>query len=416
MEIKRNVYLNKLIRREKNGLIKIVTGVRRAGKSYLLLNIFHNYLREKGVGEDHIIEIVLDDYKFKELRQPEKIYSYVEERIKDEEEYYIILDEVQMLQDFVDVLNGFLHIKNADVYVTGSNSKFLSSDVVTEFRGRGDEIHVLPLSFSEFVTQYDDVAKAWDDYINYGGLPLVISWKEPAEKERYLLSLFKEVYLTDIIERQGVKEKEELTELLNVLASAVGSLTNPLKLSKTFKSVKNKTLSDVTISKYIGYLEEAFLVCRASRFDVKGKRYIGSPFKYYFEDIGLRNACLNFRQTEENHIMENIIFNELRYRDFLVDVGIAESIEKGANGKSQRKNYEIDFVATKGNKKVYIQSAFRMESTEKERQERNSLKNIQDSFKKIIVAGEDRKPRYDENGFLVVGIRQFLLDENILET
>ncbi|MCD7715607.1 MAG: ATP-binding protein [Lachnospiraceae bacterium] len=415
MEIKRDTYLNKLIRREQNSLIKIVTGVRRCGKSYLLFHLFHQYLLDKGVKEDHIIEVALDDMKHRALRNPEKMFSYVEDRIKDDSLYYIILDEVQLLDDFVDVLNGFLHIKNADVYVTGSNSRFLSKDVVTEFRGRGDEIRMLPLSFREFTSVYNGTpSEAWDDYFNYGGLPLVLTWQEPEEKEAYLLSLFKEVYLADIIERHKIRNHEEFNELLDILASSTGSLTNPLKLSKTFKSVKNKTISDITISRYIEYLEDAFLISRAVRYDVKGRKYIGSPAKYYFEDVGLRNARLNFRQTEENHIMENIIYNELRCRDFRVDVGVIECSDRSDTGKLQKKQYEIDFIAAKGNLKFYIQSAFRMDTPEKIEQETRSLRQIPDSFKKIIVVKEDKKPRYDEYGFVTIGIRQFLMDETIL--
>lgn len=415
MEIKRDTYLEKLVRREKNGLIKIVTGIRRCGKSYLLFNLFHQHLLDKGVQEDHIIEIALDNIKYSELRDPKKMFSYIESRITDLNLYYIILDEVQLMDDFVDVLNGLLHIKNADVYVTGSNSKFLSRDVVTEFRGRGDEIHMLPLSFSEFYSVYEgSVTEAWDEYFNYGGLPLVLTWQQPEEKEEYLLTLFREVYLTDIIERHKIRNPEEFNELMDVLASSVGSLTNPLKLSKTFKSVKNKTISDVTITRYIEYLEEAFLVHRAVRYDVKGKKYIGSPAKYYFEDIGLRNARLNFRQTEENHLMENIIYNELRFRGFRVDVGVVESSIRGENGKKQRKQYEIDFVASKGNLKYYIQSAFSMATPEKIEQEQRSLRQIPDSFTKIIVVREDKSPRRDDNGFITIGIRQFLLNPDLL--
>ncbi len=415
MEIKRDTYLNKLIRREQNGLIKIVTGVRRCGKSYLLFHLFHQYLLDKGVKEDHIIEVALDDMKYRALRNPEKMFTYVETLIKDDGLYYIILDEVQLLDNFADVLNGFLHIKNADVYVTGSNSRFLSRDVVTEFRGRGDEIRMLPLSFREFSSVYDGTpSEAWDDYFNYGGLPLILTWQEPEEKEAYLLSLFKEVYLADIIERHKIRNHEEFNELLDILASSIGSLTNPLKLSKTFKSVKNKTISDITISRYIEYLEDAFLINRAVRYDVKGRKYIGSPAKYYFEDVGLRNARLNFRQAEENHIMENIIYNELRYRDFRVDVGVIESSDRNDTGKVQKRQYEIDFIATKGNLKFYIQSAFRMDTPEKIEQETKSLRQIPDSFKKIIVVRDDKKPRYDENGFVTIGIRQFLMNEMIL--
>ncbi len=415
MEIERNVYLEKLIRRKHNGLVKVVTGVRRCGKSYLLFRLFHQYLLDNGVQEDHIIQVALDDFRYKDLRSPEKLFAYVEGRIKDRKLYYIILDEVQMLEDFVDVLNGFLHMDNTDVYVTGSNSKFLSRDVITEFRGRGDEIHLLPLSFSEFITAYDgNIQEAWMDYVNYGGLPLVTSWKEPAEKENYLSSLFKEVYLTDICERHTIRHPDEFNDLIDILASSVGSLTNPLKLANTFKSVKNKKISDVTITHYIEYLEDAFLISRAARYDVKGKKYIGSPVKFYFEDIGLRNARLNFRQTEETHIMENIIYNELRYRDFHVDVGVVNCFENNAAGKEIRKQYEIDFVASKGNAKYYIQSAFRIPDPEKMVQETNSLRRVPDSIRKIIVVGDDRKARMNEDGFIIVGIRQFLLDDQVL--
>lgn len=416
MEIKRDVYLNKLIRREHNGLIKIVTGIRRCGKSYLLFNLFHQYLLDKGVKQDHIIEVALDNIKYRELRKPETMFAYVEKQIADDSPYYIILDEVQLLDDFVDVLNGFLHIQNADVYVTGSNSKFLSSDVATEFRGRGDEIHMLPLSFREFVTAYgSSLGEAWDDYVNYGGLPLVLTKQEPEEKEEYLLSLFRELYLTDIIERHKIRNVEKFNELLDILASSVGSLTNPMKLSRTFKAVKNKVISDATLTKYLNYLEDSFLINKAVRFDIKGKKYIGSPAKYYFEDVGLRNARLNFRQTEENHIMENILYNELRYRNFRVDVGVVEVYGRDeGTGKTIKKSYEVDFVATKGNQKYYIQSAFFMSTPEKTEQEEKSLRNIPDSFTKIIVVRDDKKPRRDENGFIIVGIRQFLLDGELL--
>ena len=414
MEIKRDMYLNKLIDRENNGLIKIVTGIRRCGKSYLLFNLFHQYLLDKGVREDHIIEITLDNIKYKELRHPDRLFAHIEGRILDGDPYYIILDEVQFLDDFVDVLNGLLHIRNADVYVTGSNSRCLSKDVVTEFRGRGDDAHMLPLSFSEFVTAYDSIADAWDDYYNYGGLPLVLSRKQPEAKEEYLLSLFQEVYLTDILERHKIRNPDEFSELVDVLASSIGSLTNPLKISKTFQSIKHKTIRDVTITRYIEYLEDAFLIHKAVRYDVKGRKYIGSPVKYYFEDVGLRNARLNFRQTEENHIMENILYNELRFRGYRIDVGIVEAVVKKEDGKKSKKQYEIDFVASKGNRKFYLQSAFAMDTPEKMAQEQNSLRQIPDSFQKIIVVRDDRKPRMDDHGFITVGIRQFLLDSSII--
>ena len=416
MEIKRDLYLNRLIRRENNGLIKVVTGVRRCGKSYLLFNLFHDYLIDKGIPEDHIIEIALDDRSNKELRDPDKILVYIKGRIVDKETYYIILDEVQLLEEFEDVLNSLLRVRNADVYVTGSNSKFLSSDVITEFRGRGDEIRMYPLSFREYNSVFRGSAdEAWDDYYNYGGLPLILTRKTDEEKAEYLINLFQKVYLSDIIDRHKIRNREELDELVDILASAVGSLTNPLKLSKTFKSVKNKTISDKTLKNYIDYLTDAFLVSKAVRYDIKGRKYIGSPAKYYFEDIGLRNARLNFRQTEENHIMENIIFNELRIRGYRVDVGLVEIFRKNRENKTEKKHLEVDFVATKGSEKYYIQSAFAMPSDEKREQEERPLNAIGDSFKKIIVVKDNIKVRRNEMGIVTVGIRNFLLNENSLD-
>ena len=416
MEIKRDLYLNRLIRRENNGLIKVVTGVRRCGKSYLLFNLFHNYLIEKGVAEDHIIEVALDDRSNKELRDPDQMLAYLKDRIKDKETYYIILDEVQLLSEFEDVLNSLLHIRNADVYATGSNSKFLSSDVITEFRGRGDEIRMYPLSFREFSSAYPDSEEyAWEDYYTYGGLPLILTRATDEEKAEYLINLFQKVYLSDIIDRHKIRNREELDELVDILASAVGSLTNPLKLSKTFKSVKNKTISDKTLKKYIDYLTDAFLVSKAVRYDIKGRKYIGSPTKFYFEDVGLRNARLNFRQTEENHIMENIIYNELRIRGYRVDVGLVEVFGKNTENKTEKKHLEVDFVATKGSEKYYIQSAFAMPTDEKRKQEERPLNAIGDSFKKIIVVKDNIKPRRDEMGIVTMGIRRFLLNKNSLE-
>ena len=409
------MYIEKLNRREKNGLIKIVTGVRRCGKSYLLFNLFHNHLLEKGVAEDHIIEIALDDRSNKELRDPDNMLKYVKERIVDGDIYYIILDEVQLLNEFEDVLNSLLHIRNADVYVTGSNSRFLSSDVITEFRGRGDEIHVYPLSFREFISSYKGSSdEAWDDYFTYGGLPLILSYEDKGEKAEYLKSLFRNVYLSDIIERHNIRNNEEFDELIDILASSVGSLTNPLKLSNTFKSIKNKVISDKTIKKYIDYLIDAFLVSKAARYDIKGKRYINSPSKFYFEDVGLRNARLNFRQMEENHIMENIIYNELRIRGFHVDVGLVEQFGKNSESKTVKKQLEVDFIATKGSEKFYIQSAFAMNTPEKKEQEERSLNSIGDSFKKIIVVKDNINVRRNETGIITIGIRNFLLNENSL--
>ena len=415
MKIKRDIYLDRLIRREKNGLIKIVTGVRRCGKSYLLFNLFHNYLLEKGVREDHIIEIALDDRSNKELRDPDNMLKYVKERIVDKDTYYIILDEVQLLAEFEDVLNSFMHIRNADVYVTGSNSKFLSSDLVTEFRGRGDEIRIYPLSFREYCSVYEGSAdEAWDDYFTYGGLPLILSRETTEEKAEYLMSLFQKVYLSDIIDRHKVRHQEELDELVDILASAVGSLTNPLKLANAFKSVKKKTISDKTLKKYMDYLMDAFLVSKAVRYDIKGRKYIGSPAKFYFEDVGLRNARLNFRQMEENHIMENIIYNELRIRGYHVDVGLVEQFGKNSENKTTKKQLEVDFVVTRGSEKYYIQSAFAMNTEGKREQEERPLNAIGDSFKKIIVVWDNIKVRRNDMGIVTIGVRNFLLDEHSL--
>lgn len=415
MEIKRDVYLDRLIRREGNGLIKIVTGVRRCGKSYLLFNLFHNYLLDKGVQEDHIIEVALDDRSNKALRDPDNMLDHIKARIVDRDIYYIILDEVQLLSEFEDVLNSLLHIRNADVYVTGSNSKFLSSDVITEFRGRGDEIRIHPLSFREYRSACNSSEdEAWDDYFTYGGLPLILSRQTAEEKAEYLTSLFEKVYLNDIIDRHRVRNREELDELVDILASAVGSLTSPLKLTNTFQSVKKKAISDKTLKKYMDYLTDAFLVSKAVRYDIKGRKYIGSPAKYYFEDVGLRNARLNFRQLEENHIMENILYNELRIRGYRVDVGLVEQFGKNSERKTTKKQLEVDFVATKGSEKYYLQSAFTMATPEKQAQEERPLNAIGDSFKKIIVVRDNIRVRRNDRGIVTVGIRNFLLDENSL--
>ena len=415
MEIKRDVYLNRLIRREKNGLIKVITGVRRCGKSYMLFNLFHKHLLDKGVREDHIIEIALDDRSNKELRNPDKMLNHIKERIVDKDTYYIILDEVQLIDEFEDVLNSLMHIRNADVYVTGSNSKFLSSDLVTEFRGRGDEIRIYPLSFREYCSVYQGSAdEAWDDYFTYGGLPLILSRETAEEKAEYLTSLFQKVYLSDIVDRHNVRNREELDELVDILSSAVGSLTNPLKLANTFKTVKKKGISDKTLKNYLDYLTDAFLVSKAVRYDIKGRKYIGSPAKFYFEDVGLRNARLNFRQMEENHIMENIIYNELRIRGYHVDVGLVELYGKNSENKTTKKQLEVDFVVTRGSEKYYIQSAFAMNTPEKQEQEERPLNAIGDSFKKIIVVKDNIKVRRNDMGIVTVGIRNFLLDENSL--
>ena len=415
MEIEREVYLEKLIRKKKNGLIKIVTGIRRSGKSYLLFRLFHKHLTDSGVPEDHIIEVALDDRRNKALRDPDAMLEFIEKSIKDQGDYYIILDEIQYLEEFEDVLNSLLHIENVDVYVTGSNSRFLSSDVITQFRGRGDEIRVYPLSFSEYVSAYRGTPdEAWDDYLVYGGLPLILTMDEPEDKAEYLSSLFRKVYISDIVERHNVRSKAELDELTDVLASAIGSYTNCSKLARSFKSAKNKTITDKTIKKYIDYLEDSYLISRADRYDIKGKKYIGKLSKYYFEDVGLRNARLGFRQIEETHLMENIIYNELRVRGYHTDVGIVERYETDADGKRGKKQLEVDFVAAKGSEKCYIQSAFALPTADKADRERRGLLSIPDSFRKIIVVGENIKPRRDENGIMTIGLRSFLLDKNSL--
>lgn len=415
MEVKRDIYLHKLIRKKKNGLIKVVTGVRRCGKSYLLFHLFHDHLLHSGVPEDHILEVALDDRSNKALRDPDAMLRWIKESIRDKEDYYIVLDEVQYLNEFEDVLNSLLHIRNADVYVTGSNSKFLSSDVITQFRGRGDDIHVYPLSFSEYISAYrGTMDEAWDDYLVYGGLPLILSMEEAEDKAAYLDSLLQKVYLSDIVERHNVRNKAELDELVDILASAIGSYTNQNKLVRTFKSVKGKAISDKTIKNYIDYLLDSFLISKAVRYDIKGKKYIASPAKYYFEDVGLRNARLGFRQVEETHLMENIIYNELRIRGYHVDVGVVEYYATSEEGKRGKKQLEVDFVATRGSEKYYIQSAFALPTADKIRQEQRGLLRIPDSFRKIVVVGDNIKVRRDENGIITIGLRNFLLDENSL--
>ena len=411
MIIKRDYYLQQLISSKSNNLIKIVTGIRRSGKSFLLFNLFHNHLIETGISEDHIIEIALDDRLNKNLRAPDVILQHIHERIVDDKLYYIILDEVQMIDEFTDVLNSLLHIRNADVYVTGSNSKFLSKDVVTEFRGRGDEIHLFPLSFAELYNSIGgDKFELWKSYYTYGGLPGILELDSEKKKAAYLRSLHETVYLKDIIERNNLKNSEEFMELMRVMASCIGSPCNPSKLENTFKSVKNETLDRKTISKYLSYMEDAFLIEKSMRYDIKGRKYIGTLSKYYFQDIGLRNALLNFRQVEENHIMENVIYNELRLRGFCVDVGMVE-----ARTAKERKQLEVDFVANMADRRYYIQSAFAMPDDAKREQECASLKRIDDSFKKIIIMRDDIKPYHDNNGFYIVGLMDFLLKPDLME-
>ena len=416
MDIKRDKYLNDLINHMHNGMIKVVTGIRRCGKSYLLFNIFKNYLLEHGVAASHIITIELDQRKNKKYRDPDTILDYIESLIEDDEQYYIMLDEVQMLQEFEEVLNSLLHIRNADIYVTGSNSKFLSKDVITEFRGRGDEIHIYPLTFKEFMEAYDgDMYRGWAEYVVYGGLPLTVTMKTEEQKIRYLTNLFKETYLKDIIERHHIEKTQELEDLVNILASAIGSLTNPPKIEATFKSAIQSTISLNTIRQYIEHLEDAFIINKANRYNVKGRKYIGTPLKYYFEDVGLRNARLGFRQVEETHLMENIIYNELRSRGYTVDVGVVEKRGTDENGKEYKNQLEVDFVANLGSKRYYIQSAFSMPTEEKRIQEKASLVNVNDSFKKIIVVKDVINVTRDEDGITTMSIYDFLLKENSLE-
>ena len=416
MDIKRDKYLNDLINRMHNGMIKVVTGIRRCGKSYLLFNIFKNYLLEHGVVSSHIITIELDQRKNKKYRDPDTILDYIESLIEDDGQYYVMLDEVQMLQEFEEVLNSLLHIRNADIYVTGSNSKFLSKDVITEFRGRGDEIHIYPLTFKEFMEAYNgDMYHGWAEYVVYGGLPLTVTMKTEEQKISYLTNLFKETYLKDIIERHHIEKTQELEDLINILASAIGSLTNPPKIEATFKSSIQSTISLNTIRQYIEHLEDAFIINKANRYNVKGRKYIGTPLKYYFEDVGLRNARLGFRQVEETHLMENIIYNELRSRGYTVDVGVVEKRGTDENGKEYKNQLEIDFVANLGSKRYYIQSAFNMPTEEKRIQEKASLVNVNDSFKKIIVVKDVVNVTRDEDGITTMSIYDFLLKENSLE-
>ena len=416
MEIRRDIYLEKLISKKNNGLIKVVTGVRRCGKSYLLFNLFSDHLKEEKVRADHIIEMAFDSFENRKYRDPEVLYPYLMEKIQDEQMYYVLLDEVQLLDDFESVLNSLVRKKNVDVYVTGSNAKFLSKDIITEFRGRGDEVHMYPLTFAEYMSVYPgDKNDAWRDYVIYGGLPLIFSFNTSDQKADFLKSLFKETYISDIIGRNKVRNKVELEELLNILSSAIGSLTNPSKLSATYKSVKNKTISQTTIKRYIDYLCDSFLIDSAIRYDVKGKKYIDTPAKYYFTDLGLRNARLNFRQVEETHAMENIIFNELKVRGFNVDVGVIPINEKDKNGKNIRKQLEIDFVCNKGSKRYYIQSVFAMPDAAKKLQEQRSLLLTGDGFKKIIITKDALAPLYNEEGVLVMSVFDFLLDLDSLE-
>ncbi len=410
-EIKRDIYLNRLISRKENGLIKVITGIRRCGKSYLLDPLFKNYLLENGVKENHIIKLELDKEENSKYLNSHELNNYIKSQIKDKDMYYILLDEIQLVDNFESVLNGFLYERNLDVYVTGSNSKFLSSDIITEFRGRGDEIRVLPLSFSEYVSVFKgDKTEAWNEYVLYGGLPLILSKKTDEEKSKYLKDLFEQTYIKDIIERNNVQRFDIIDSIINILASSVGSLTNSQKIYNTF--IRNgKEISLNTINAYIKYIEDSFIVNKSTRYDVKGKKYIQTPQKYYFTDIGLCNARLNFRQQEENHIMENIIYNELIVRGYNVDVGVVEIRDEIKN----RKQLEVDFVCNLGNKRYYVQSALNLETREKTIQEERPLMNINDNFKKIIVVKDNIKHWYTEEGILIIGIQEFLLNQDSLD-
>lgn len=416
MEIRRDIYLNKLISKKHNGLIKVVTGMRRCGKSYLLFNLFKEHLIEEGIDKDHIIEMAFDSFESKKYRDPEVLYPYLMERLTDDDMYYILLDEVQLLDDFESILNSLGRKKNVDVYVTGSNAKFLSKDIITEFRGRGDEVHMYPLTFSEFMSVYQgDKSEGWKDYVLFGGIPLVLGFETADQKSDFLKSLFEETYISDITGRNNIRNKAELEELLNILSSAIASLTNPSKLSATFKSVKNKTISKDTIIKYIDYLKDSFLIDSAIRYDIKGKKYINTPSKYYFTDLGLRNARLNFRQVEETHAMENIIFNELKVRGFNVDVGVVVMNEVDKSGKKIRKQLEVDFVCNKGSKRYYIQAAYALPDKTKMEQEQRSLINTGDGFKKIIITKDAVAPLYNDKGVLIMSVYDFLLNSDSLD-
>lgn len=416
MEIQRTQYIDLLLNRMHNKMIKVITGMRRSGKSYLLFNLFKKTLIAQGVAQSHIISIELDRYENRAFWDPDVVLEYIHSCIKEEGMYYLLMDEVQMLSDFEEVLNSLMHNDSLDIYVTGSNSKFLSKDVMTQFRGRGDEIHVFPLTFKEFMQVYEgDVYHRWSEYVVYGGLPLVATMRTDEQKIHYLTNLFTETYLKDIIDRYHIDKIQEMDDLLNVLASFVGSLTNPPKIEATFKSTIHSNISMNTIRQYLAYLEDAFLIHKAYRYNVKGRKYIGTPLKYYFEDVGLRNARLGFRQVEETHLMENIIYNELRSRGYSVDVGVVEKRERDERGKEIKKQLEIDFIANLGSNRYYIQSAFSMPTEQKRIQEKASLVNVKDSFKKIILVKDVMKVSHDEDGIVTMSVYDFLLNENSLD-
>ena len=412
MVIERNKYLQELVSSRHNGLVKIITGMRRCGKSFLLFRLFRRFLEDNGVADDHIVEMAFDDYAFKEFRNPDKFYAYVKGRIIDDQPYYILLDEVQMLDEFEDVLNGLLHIPNADVYVTGSNAKFLSKDIITEFRGRGYQIHVSPLSFAEFMSVYEgDREDGWNEYLLYGGLPPVVLLKTEEEKVKLLDSLLAETYIIDVVNRNKIKNDSELNDLFKILASGIGGLTNPQRLSNTFQSVKNVSISPATIKKYIECLSDAFLLESCNRYDVKGRKYIGTPLKYYFSDLGIRNALLGFRQQEKTHLMENAVYNELCARGYSVDVGNVEVNTVDEKGTKVRRMLEVDFVCNRGYKRCYIQSALSLPDREKMQQESASLLRIDDSFMKYVITGDRIKKYQNDDGIVIMNVLDFLLDE-----
>lgn len=412
MIIVRNKYIRQLLENRHNGLVKVITGIRRCGKSFLLFNLFKQQLQKEGVDNEHIIEMAFDDFGNRKYRNPDKFYQYIKSLIKDENMYYILLDEVQMMNEFEDVLNGLLHIPNADVYVTGSNAKFLSKDIITEFRGRGFQIHISPLSFSEFMSVYQgNKEEGWIEYLQYGGLPPVVLQPTAEGKIKLLKDLWKETYLIDILNRNRIKNNAELEELLCMLASGIGGLVNPQKLSNTFKTNKNITIAPATLKTYIDYCSDAFLIEEANRYDVKGRKYIGTPMKFYFSDLGLRNALLNFRQIEKTHLMENAIYCELRRQGFNVDVGVVVFNGKDENGVSFRKQLEVDFVCNKGSRRYYIQSALSLPTQEKMDQETNSLRRIDDGFEKIVIVGEHLVSNHDNNGILFMSIYEFMSKE-----
>lgn len=415
MEIRRDIHLRRLIASQHNGLIKVVTGIRRCGKSYLLRVLFKNYLIENGVKENHIIELDLENRRNKKYRDPDALIEYIDELMIDSDMYYILLDEIQLVDEFEDVLNSYLSIRNADIYVTGSNSRFLSKDVITEFRGRGEEIHITPLSFAEFCSAHPKMEsyKALQEYLTYGGLPYVCTEPDEQKKISYLQGLFEKTYLTDIKERYHIRGEEAMDELLNVIASCIGGLINPSKIENTFRSIKGVKLNQNTIKTYLEMLEDSFLITCCIRYDIKGRKYIDTPQKYYFEDLGLRNARIGFRQIEETHLMENLIFNELRIRGYLVDVGVVPTRTKDADGAYRRSQLEVDFVCNRGSERIYVQSAYRLPSEEKRKQEMASLLRIDDSFRKIIITESLIKHHMDEYGVEWINVYDFLKSERL---